>query len=341
MSNIVGQGPHCVRSRAPAANNWYNATLKLTDRDPVMPDTQSDAIQHLQTVRDWLRFAVSRFSVGEVYCGHGTDNLWDEAVQLVMQTLHLPMMDNTQYLDARLTNAERETLFERIEKRVSDRIPVPYLTGEAWFMGLPFEVDERVLIPRSPMGEFLLEEGGPWLNGRPVERILDLCSGSGCIGIAAACQFPEARVDLADISPGAREIAERNIQRYGLSDRVNAIESDLFEALEGPYDLILANPPYVDAEDMADLPPEYQHEPALGLAAGPDGLELMARIVRQAHRYLAPDGVLVGEVGNSQPALEAAFPGLPFTWLAFENGGHGVFVLDAEALQGLDETETG
>jgi len=174
----------------PAANNWYNATLKLTDRDPGMPDTQADAIQHLQTVRDWLRFAVSRFSVGEVYCGHGTDNLWDEAVQLVMQTLHLPMMDNTQYLDARLTNAERETLFERIEKRVSDRIPVPYLTGEAWFMGLPFEVDERVLIPRSPMGEFLLEEGGPWLNGRPVERILDLCSGSGCIGIAAACQFP-------------------------------------------------------------------------------------------------------------------------------------------------------
>lgn len=306
-----------------------------------MPNTQADAIKQLKTVRDWLRFAVSRFSAGEVYCGHGTDNLWDEAVQLVMQTLHLPMMDNVQYLDARLTNAERETVLERIERRVNDRVPVPYLTGEAWFMGLPFEVDERVLIPRSPIGEFLLEEGGPWLNGKPVERILDLCSGSGCIGIAAAWQFPDARVDLADISSGARDIAERNIERHGLADRVSAIESDLFSALEGPYDLILANPPYVDAKDMADLPEEYRHEPELGLAAGADGLVLMERILRQASSYLAPDGVLVGEVGNSQPALEAAFPGLPFTWLAFENGGHGVFVLDAEALQGPDQSVTG
>ena len=306
-----------------------------------MPDIQADAIDHLHSVRDWLRFAVSRFSEAEVYCGHGTDNLWDEAVQLVMQTLHLPMMDNAQYLDARLTGSERKTLFGRIERRANERVPLAYLTGEAWFMGLPFEVDERVLIPRSPIGEFLLEEGGPWLSGKPVERILDLCSGSGCIGIAAACQFPEARVDLADILPAAREIAGRNIQRYGLSDRVQAIESDLFDELEGTYDLILANPPYVDAEDMAELPPEYQHEPVLGLAAGPDGLELMNRILRDAHRYLAPDGVLVGEVGNSQAALEEAFPGLPFTWLEFENGGHGVFVLDAEALQGLDESETG
>lgn len=306
-----------------------------------MPNTQADAIKQLKTVRDWLRFAVSRFSAGEVYCGHGTDNLWDEAVQLVMQTLHLPMMDNVQYLDARLTKAERETVLERIERRVNGRVPVPYLTGEAWFMGLPFEVDERVLIPRSPIGEFLLEEGGPWLNGKPVERILDLCSGSGCIGIAAAWQFPDARVDLADISSGARDIAERNIERHGLADRVSAIESDLFSALEGPYDLILANPPYVDAKDMADLPEEYRHEPELGLAAGADGLVLMERILRQASSYLPPDGVLVGEVGNSQPALEAAFPGLPFTWLAFENGGHGVFVLDAEALQGPDQSVTG
>ena len=306
-----------------------------------MPDTQADAVEHLHTVRDWLRFAVSRFSRGEVYCGHGTDNLWDEAVQLVMQTLHLPMMDNTQYLEARLTKGERETLFARIERRVEERVPVAYLTGEAWFMGLPFEVDERVLIPRSPIGEFLVEEGGPWLAGKPVGRILDLCSGSGCIGIAAACQFPEARVDLADILPAAREIAQRNIERYGLGDRVRAIESDLFEGVEGTYDLILANPPYVDAEDMAELPAEYQHEPVLGLAAGPDGLEVMDRILREARQYLTPDGVLVGEVGNSQAALEEAFPGLPFTWLAFENGGHGVFVLEADALQGLDEPETG
>lgn len=306
-----------------------------------MPEQQADAIKHLETVRDWLRYAVSRFSAGEVYCGHGTDNHWDDAVQLVMQTLHLPMMDNLQYLDARLTEMERRTLHERIVRRVNERVPVAYLTGEAWFMGLPFDVDERVLIPRSPIGEFLLEEGEPWLNGRPVERILDLCSGSGCIGIAAAYQFPDARIDLADLSPGAREVAERNIQRHGMSDRVRAIESDLFAALEGTYDLILANPPYVDAGDMADLPAEYRHEPELGLAAGADGLDLMGKILREARDYLAPDGVLVGEVGNSQPALEAAFPNLPFTWLEFENGGHGVFILEAEALQFPDQSASG
>ncbi|XOZ34266.1 50S ribosomal protein L3 N(5)-glutamine methyltransferase [Halomonadaceae bacterium KBTZ08] len=292
----------------------------------------TEAIEQLETVRDWLRYAVSRFAEADVWCGHGTDSHWDDSVQLLMQTLNLPMTDNVQFLDARLTTSERERLLERIERRVRDRVPVPYLTGEAFFMGLPFHVDERVLIPRSPIGEFLASEGEPWLAGRPVERILDLCAGSGCIGVAAAHVFPGARVELGEVSAGAIEVAERNIKRYGLEDQVQAVASDLFAGLEGPYDLILANPPYVDAGDMASLPPEYRHEPELGLAAGDDGLALMRRILREAPGYLSEDGVLVGEVGNSQPALEAAFPGLPFTWIEMENGGHGVFVVDAQTL---------
>lgn len=292
----------------------------------------TEAIEQLETVRDWLRYAVSRFAEADVWCGHGTDSHWDDSVQLLMQTLNLPMTDNVQFLDARLTTTERERLLERIERRARDRVPVAYLTGEAFFMGLPFHVDERVLIPRSPIGEFLATDGEPWLSGRPVERILDLCAGSGCIGVAAAHVFPGARVDLGEVSTGAIEVAERNIKRYGLEDQVQAVASDLFTRLEGPYDLILANPPYVDAGDMASLPPEYRHEPELGLAAGGDGLALMRRILREAPGYLSADGLLVGEVGNSQPALEAAFPGLPFTWIEMENGGHGVFVVDAQTL---------
>ncbi|KAA8984612.1 50S ribosomal protein L3 N(5)-glutamine methyltransferase [Halospina sp. K52047b] len=292
----------------------------------------TEAIEQLQTVRDWLRYAVSRFTQAGVWCGHGTDSHWDDAVQLLMQTLHLPMDNNVPFLDARLTLSEREQVLERIERRARDRVPVPYITGEAFFMGLRFHVDERVLIPRSPIGEFLATEGEPWLAGRPVERILDLCAGSGCIGIAAAHVFPAAQVDLGEVSPGAVEVAEQNIRRHGLEGQVRAVASDLFEKLDGPYDLILANPPYVDARDMATLPPEYRHEPELGLAAGEDGLELMGRILREAPAYLSEDGLLVGEVGNSQPALEAAFPSVPFTWLEMENGGHGVFVVDAQTL---------
>ncbi|MEQ6884927.1 50S ribosomal protein L3 N(5)-glutamine methyltransferase [Salicola sp. Rm-C-2C1-2] len=292
----------------------------------------SEAIEQLQTVRDWLRYAVSRFREAGVWCGHGTDSHWDDAVQLLMQTLHLPMSDNVPFLDARLTLSERERVLQRIERRARDRVPVPYLTGEAFFMGLAFHVDERVLIPRSPIGEFLAAEGEPWLAGRPVERILDLCAGSGCIGIAAAHVFPHARVDLGEVSPQAVEVAENNIKRYALEGQVRAVTSDLFDQLDGPYDLILANPPYVDARDMAELPAEYRHEPEMGLAAGDDGLELMGRILHQAPHYLSQHGVLVGEVGNSQPALEAAFPSVPFTWLEMENGGHGVFVVDAQTL---------
>ncbi len=299
------------------------------------PEARQNLIQDLETLRDWLRYAVSRFSEADVYCGHGTDNHWDEAVHLLIQSLFLPMDDNIHFLDAKLTRDERERVLWRIERRVEQRVPVPYLTGEAWFMGLPFYVDDRVLIPRSPLAEFLEEEGEPWLHERPVYRILDLCTGSGCIGIAAAHQFPDAQVDLADVSTGALEVARQNIQRYGMGDRVRAIYSDVFDDLSERYDLIITNPPYVDADDLAAMPPEYRHEPALGLAAGDDGLAVIRRILDEAHQYLTPEGLLVGEVGNSQEALETAFPEVPFTWIEFERGGHGVFLLEAADLARL------
>ncbi|TVP55476.1 MAG: 50S ribosomal protein L3 N(5)-glutamine methyltransferase [Halomonadaceae bacterium] len=298
------------------------------------PQATQDILASLHTVRDWLRYGVSRFVAGNVYCGHGNESPWDDAVQLVMQTLNLPLVENVQFLDARLVSTEKTCLLERIERRVHDRVPVAYLTGEAWFMGLAFFVDERVLIPRSPLAEFLAVGGEPWLAERPVRRILDLCTGSGCIGIAAALQFPEAQVDLADISPEALAVAERNIARYDLQDRVRAVQSDLFDQLEGPYDLIISNPPYVDEADLASMPAEYHHEPALGLASGPDGLDLTRRMLDQAARYLTPDGVLVVEVGNSAEALDEARDDLPFTWLEFDQGGHGVFLLNRQDLPG-------
>ncbi|MFL1485200.1 50S ribosomal protein L3 N(5)-glutamine methyltransferase [Marinobacter sp. LN3S78] len=296
-------------------------------------------IDELITVRDYLRYAASRFSEAGLYFGHGTDNVWDEAVLLVMRSLHLPLENNTLFLDARLTRDERQVILERIDRRVHDRKPVAYLIGEAWFMGLPFKVDERVLVPRSPMAE-LLEAGlQPWLADHPVERVLDLCTGSGCIGIAAASVFTDARVDLSDVSDDALEVARTNIQLHGLEDRVRAVRSDVFDGIEGRYDVILSNPPYVDAEDMADMPDEYHHEPRLGLEAGQDGLAIAHRILDQAADHLNPGGLLIVEVGNSWGALDDAYPELPFTWLEFENGGDGVFLLTRETLvEGLDRT---
>ncbi len=286
----------------------------------------------LITVRDYLRYAASRFSAAELYFGHGTDNVWDEAVLLVMRSLHLPLENNTLFLDARLTRDERELIAERIERRINERRPVAYLLGEAWFMGLPFQVDERVLIPRSPIAE-LLEAGlQPWLADHPVERILDLCTGSGCIGIAAATVFPDAEVDLADISEDALAVARSNIELHELENRVRTVHSDVLDQVDGVYDVILSNPPYVDAEDMADIPPEYHHEPRLGLEAGPDGLSIVHRILARAADHLAPGGLLIVELGNSWVALDEAYPQLPFLWLDFENGGDGVFLLTREQL---------
>lgn len=289
-------------------------------------------IDDLHTVRDYLRYVSSQFAASPLFFGHGTDNVWDEAVQLVMRSLHLPLENNTLFLDARLTREERVLILERARRRVEERVPLAYLLGEAWFMGMPFHVDERVLVPRSPLGELLQSGLQPWLGDKPVGRILDLCTGSGCIGIAAATVFDDAEVDLSDISADALEVAVSNIEYHEVGHRVQAIQSDLFDNLQGRYDVILSNPPYVDAEDLASMPEEFHHEPQLGLAAGSDGLDIAHRILAQAADYLTPGGLLIVEVGNSWVALDAAYPDLPLTWLEFENGGDGVFLLTAEDL---------
>ncbi|MBN7768939.1 50S ribosomal protein L3 N(5)-glutamine methyltransferase [Marinobacter daepoensis] len=290
-------------------------------------------VDDLHTIRDLLRFSVSRFAASPLYFGHGTDNVWDEAVQLVLRSVHLPLENNNLFLDARLTRPERELILARVERRVNERVPVAYLLGEAWFMGMPFRVDERVLVPRSPIGE-LLENGlQPWLGGGRVNRILDLCTGSGCIGIGAATVFEEAEVDLSDVSGDALAVAESNIELHGLEGRVRTIQSDVFDGIDGRYDVILSNPPYVDAEDLADMPAEYHHEPALGLAAGDDGLDIAHRIVAQAAEHLTEQGLLIVEVGNSWGAMDEAYPDLPLTWLEFEQGGDGVFLITAPDLR--------
>lgn len=294
-------------------------------------------IEDLHTVRDYLRYASSRFSASTVFFGHGTDNVWDEAVQLVMRTLHLPLDNNTLFLDARLTREERQLILERIQRRIDDRVPLAYLLGEAWFMGMPFHVDERVLVPRSPIGELIENGFQPWLGDKPVERILDLCTGSGCIGIGAATIFEDACVDLSDISPDALAVAESNIDLHELRERVRTVQSDVFANISGQYDIIVSNPPYVDAEDLAGMPQEFHHEPALGLAAGNDGLDIAHRIIAGAAEHLTPGGLLVVEVGNSWVALDEAYPDLPFTWLDFSNGGDGVFAIAEQDLRQWQE----
>ncbi|GGC72321.1 50S ribosomal protein L3 N(5)-glutamine methyltransferase [Marinobacter halophilus] len=290
-------------------------------------------VDDLHTIRDFLRYTSSRFAASPLYFGHGTDNVWDEAVQLVLRSVHLPLENNNVFLDARLIRSERELIIERIDRRISERVPIAYLLGEGWFMGMPFNIDERVLVPRSPIGE-LLENGlQPWLGMQPVQRILDLCTGSGCIGIGAASVFDEAEVDLSDISEDALEVAESNIELHGLEGRVRTVRSDVFANIEGQYDVILSNPPYVDTEDLADMPAEFHHEPALGLAAGDDGLDIAHRIIAGAAGHLTENGLLIVEVGNSWGAMDDAYPDLPLTWLEFENGGDGVFLVTARDLR--------
>ena len=301
------------------------------------PNTCSDQTPEwapLLTLRDFIRWGASCFQAAGLYFGHGTDNAWDEAVQLVLHALHLPWQASSRdWLDARLTDPERRAVAELLERRIQERLPAAYLTHEAWFAGLKFYVDQRVLVPRSPIAELIEAGFEPWLTVPP-ERILDLCAGSGCIGIACACAFPRAKVDLSDISDEALAVARHNIQLHRVSDRVQAYASDLFAGLGSErYDLVVSNPPYVDARDLTAMPEEYRAEPQLGLASGADGLDFTRRLLREAADHLTEEGLLVVEVGNSQVALEAAFPELPFVWVEFERGGQGVFVIQAEQLR--------
>jgi ribosomal protein L3 glutamine methyltransferase len=289
----------------------------------------------LTTVRDYIRWGTSRMNAAGVHFGHGTDNALDEAATLVLHALHLPADLPDAYLAAVLTPSERETVRMLIEQRITTRQPAAYLTQRAWFMGLSFQVDQRVLVPRSPIAELIERQFQPWLpDPEAVTTVLDLCTGSGCIGIACAYAFPAAQVDLVDISPAALEVATLNVAEYGLQERVQVIDSDLFTALQGRrYPLIISNPPYVDHAEYATLPEEYRHEPSLGLLAGTDGLDIIRHILDQAGEYLTEDGWLVVEVGSSQAALLAAYPDLPFIWPEFERGGGGVFLLPAHALR--------
>jgi len=296
-------------------------------------DTAS-AERELSTPRDLIRWGMSRFHEAGLFYGHGTDNALDEAAFLVLHGLGMPHDLPEPYLDTRTTQAERRAVLKLLQRRIDERIPAPYLTREAWFAGLPFYVDERVLIPRSPLAELINGRFAPWLEGDAVGRVLDLCTGSGCIAIACAAALPEAVVDAVDISEGALAVARLNIERHGLAARVHAIQSDLFTGVAGRrYDIIISNPPYVGSAEMAGLPEEYRHEPTLALEAESEGLALVLSILRQAAEHLEPHGILVVEVGNSRDALEARLPMLPFLWLEFEQGGEGVFLLTAEQLQ--------
>ena len=306
----------------------FRALLEAT-LDKIFVD---EAVKEMHTIQDMLRWSVSRFNAAEVYYGHGTDNPWDEAVQLVLPTLYLPMDIPEEMRNARLTLSERHRIVERVIRRINERIPVAYLTNKAWFCGHEFYVDERVLVPRSPIGELIDNRFAGLISGSP-QHILDMCTGSGCIAIACAYAFPEAEVDAVDISGEVLEVTEHNIQQHGLEQQVTPIRSDLFRELPAlRYDLIVTNPPYVDEEDMSDLPDEFRHEPELGLAAGSDGLKLVRRILACAPDYLSDDGVLICEVGNSMVHLMAQYPDIPFVWLEFDNGGDGVFMLTRQQL---------
>lgn len=290
------------------------------------------AAKDFVTLRDWLRFSVSRFNEAGLNFGHGSQNAYDEAAYLLLHTLHLPLDQLEPFLDARLLPFEAQRLAEIFEQRVVKRIPAAYLTHEAWLHGFRFYVDERVIVPRSYLAPMILEQYLPWFTEpERVERALDMCTGSGCLAILLAHAFPNAAVDAVDISEDALAVAQRNVADYGLEDQVRLVRSSLFDGLgDATYDLIVSNPPYVTAPAMAALPEEYRHEPELALASGEDGLDAVREILAAASRHLNPGGLLAVEVGHNRANVEAAFPHLEFTWPEVEGGEDTVFLLTRE-----------
>lgn len=292
------------------------------------------AQNELVTLRDLMRFSVSQFNQAKLFFGHGTDNAWDEAAYLLLHSLHLPLDRLDPFMDARVTSDERKVVLEIIRRRIEERLPASYLTNEAWLGEYRFYVDQRVIVPRSHIAELLDDQMTPWIEDPwAVHRILDLCTGSGCLAILAANAFPEAQVDAIDLSPDALDVARRNVADYELEARIRLIESNAFAAIPGQsYDLIISNPPYVNAESMNALPEEYRREPELALASGQDGLDFTRIILREAKNHLNPGGVLVVEIGHNRDALEAAFPDTPFVWLDTAAGDDYVFLLKKEDL---------
>ena len=293
--------------------------------------TLADAVTELVTIRDFIRFTVSCLRSADVHVGHGTEDHFAEATALIMQSLSLQWSADAEILDAKLLRSEKQAIVDLIDQRINERTPLGYLLNLSYFCGHPFYVDERVLIPRSPIAELIEDRFSPWLEDEP-QRILDLCTGSGCIAIAMAYVFPDAIIDATDISLDALSVAAVNVEHHQVAaENVNLLESDLFSKLPNQrYDLIVSNPPYVDAEDMADLPEEYQREPELALAAGVDGLDIVRKMLAEAADFLTEEGLLVVEVGNSEWALAQSFPEVEFDWVEFKRGGSGVFVLTAQ-----------
>ncbi len=292
-----------------------------------------EATASFETIIDFLRFGLSEANKAPLYYGHGTDNAWDDVLALILGSLSLPHDLAPGLLNARLTLLEREHLAKQLERRMREHVPVPYLTNTAYFLNMPFYVDERVLIPRSPLAECIAMQFSPWIEAHRVQRILDLGTGSGCIAIACCHAFPDALVDAVDVSREALEVAQMNRVEHGVEEQLHLLQSDCFDALpHATYDLIISNPPYVGLDEMKALPKEYQHEPTLALCADNNGLAIVEKMLSSASNYLSPEGILVMEVGNSEAALIEAYPDVPFTWLEFEMGGSGVFLLTAEQL---------